>query len=139
MGKMKRSINIHDMHLTDGGAEHSDMTAVAEIYADEKAVTVVYDEPSEEMKGCRTEIKAFGSERVEITRNGAYSSVMIIEKGKRNACVYSTPIGDIRMGFTGTEITLDFNGGRLNKLSFSYEIDADGGTVSKNRIRITEI
>lgn len=130
-------ITIHDMHLTDGRPEHSEMITNADIEGSTGHYTVKYDEPSDEMKGCKTRISVTGGQCVEIIREGAYNTVMKIEKGKRNVCCYSTPVGNFMMGISGSMVASEFKAGRLVKLEFAYELDAEGTLLSKNRIRIT--
>ena len=130
-------INIHDIHLTDGKPERSEMITNAEIEGTAANYTVKYDEPSDEMKGCKTTIRVVDGASVEIVREGAYNTVMKIEKGRRNICCYSTPVGNIFMGISANAVTSEFVNGRLRKLDFAYELDADGTLLSKNRIRIT--
>lgn len=129
-------ISIHDMHLVEGDVERSKTKTSAEISGEEGCFTLKYEEPTPEMKGCHTEIRVTGTDCVEIIRSGSYSSTMKIEMGKRNVCCYSTPMGKIYMGFKASSILCDFSAGRLKKLEFFYEIDADGSSISKNRIRI---
>lgn len=130
-------ITIHDMHLTDGKVERSELMTNADIEGNASHYTVRYNEQSEEMKNCRTCISVNGGCCVEITREGAYNTVMRIERGKRNICCYSTPVGTFMMGISGSSVSSDFKSGRLIKLEFTYELDADGTLLSKNRIRIT--
>lgn len=130
-------ITIHDMHLTDGKPERSEMITNADIEGSAESYTVRYREQSEEMKGCSTCIKVVGGKCVEIVREGAYNTVMKIEKGKRNVCCYSTPVGNIFMGISANMVASEFVNDRLRKLEFAYELDADGSLLSKNRIRIT--
>ena len=113
-------ITIHDMHLTDGRPERSEMITNADIEGSAGHYTVKYNEPSD-----------------EITREGAYNTVMKIEKGRRNICCYATPVGNFMMGISGSMVSSEFKAGRLIKLEFSYELDAEGTLLSKNRIRIT--
>lgn len=133
---MTCQIKIHDMHLIDGETERSEATVLAEITGDAQSFLIAYDEKNEGMQNCRTEIKATGDELVEITRTGAYSSVMKIEKGRKNTCIYSTPVGELYMSFCGKSIGSSFNDGRLTKLEFSYDIESEGKLISKNKIRI---
>lgn len=136
MGKMNCLINIHDMHLVDGNVERSKTTAMAQICGDRNCFVLKYDEPSPEMQGCHTEIRVTESKCVEIIRTGSYNTAMKIEKGKHNVCCYSTPVGDIHMGFRAKEILTELDGKRLKKIEFTYEIDTDGNLISKNKIRI---
>ena len=73
---------------------------------------------------------------VEMTRDGAISSRLVIERSQRNLCHYSTAYGDILMGISGHsfEHEPNENGG---KFSFGYDIDINGALASKNRVKLT--
>ena len=63
-------ITIHDMHLTDGRPERSEMITNADIEGSAGHYTVKYNEPSDEMKGCKTCISVTGRRRSEYIRSG---------------------------------------------------------------------
>lgn len=67
---------------------------------------------------------------VEMTRDGAISSRLVIERSQRNLCHYGTAYGDILMGISGHSIEHEpnENGG---KFSFGYDIDINGALASK--------
>lgn len=134
---MNCPIKIHDMHLTDGRTERSQTVVCADVEGSAGHYTLKYDEQSEEMKGCRTSISVTGGCCVEITREGSYGTAMKIEKGRRNLCRYSTPVGNFMMGISGSMVSSEFKNGRFVKLEFAYALDAEGTLLSKNRIRIT--
>lgn len=73
---------------------------------------------------------------VEMTRDGAISSRLVIERSQRNLCHYGTAYGDILMGISGHSIEHEPNesGG---KFSFGYDIDINGALASKNRVKLT--
>ena len=73
---------------------------------------------------------------VEMTRDGAISSRLVIERSQRNLCHYGTVYGDILMGISGHSIEHEpnENGG---KFSFGYDIDINGALASKNRVKLT--
>lgn len=73
---------------------------------------------------------------VEMTRDGAISSRLVIECSQRNLCHYGTAYGDILMGISGHSIEHEpnENGG---KFSFGYDIDINGALASKNRVKLT--
>lgn len=73
---------------------------------------------------------------VVLQRNGAIKSRMVIEKGVRNTCFYSTPHGNLVLGIYGEKLdySLTENGGSLN---MSYNIDSDLKLVSKNSVNIS--
>ncbi len=73
---------------------------------------------------------------VEMTRDGAISSRLVIERSQRNLCHYGTAYGDILMGISGHSIEHEpnENGG---KFSFGYDIDINGALASKNRVKLS--
>lgn len=72
---------------------------------------------------------------VVLQRSGSVNSRMVIEKGTRNTCFYSTPVGNMVLGIYGEEIGLDLSekGGSLN---MSYNIDSELKLVSRNQVEI---
>lgn len=72
---------------------------------------------------------------VNLTRSGAVSSCLLIEKSTRNQCQYPTQFGSILMGIFGREIESDIKEGG-GSFSFSYDIDFNGAVASKNTVNI---
>lgn len=73
---------------------------------------------------------------VEMTREGAVVSRLVIERSQRNLCHYGTAYGEILMGIFGHSIEHEFNenGG---KFTFGYDIDINGALASKNRVKLS--
>lgn len=73
---------------------------------------------------------------VEMTREGAVVSRLVIERSQRNLCHYGTDYGEILMGICGHSIEHEFdeNGG---KFTFGYDIDINGALASKNRVKLS--
>ena len=91
---------------------------------------------SDEYGEVSTGIKLSKSNIVTICRSGAYKSKFTLEKGKRCNTLYSTPFGNITMGFYGEEIksTLNETGG---KLELKYTVDVNKSQVNRNEIYVT--
>ena len=72
---------------------------------------------------------------VVLSRKGSYNSRMVIEKGVRNNCFYSTPVGNLTLGIFGEKVVsnLNENGGTI---SMTYLIDADTKPLSRNIVNI---
>ncbi len=72
---------------------------------------------------------------VEMTREGAVVSRLVIERSQRNLCHYGTAYGEILMGISGHSIEHEpnENGG---KFTFDYDIDINGALASKNRVKL---
>lgn len=73
---------------------------------------------------------------VILQRKGSYNSRMVIEKGVRTNCFYSTPVGDLALGIFGEKVisNLNENGGDI---ALTYIIDADAKTLSRNKVNIS--
>lgn len=73
---------------------------------------------------------------VILSRKGSYNSRMVIEKGVRNNCFYSTPVGNLSLGIFGENVlsNLNENGGSI---SMTYLIDADAKPLSRNKVNIS--
>ncbi len=73
--------------------------------------------------------------RVELLRSGAYGSLLIIERSKRNLCTYGSEYGDLLMGIYGRSIENDFNSDH-GTFVFGYDIDVNGALTSQNEVKI---
>lgn len=73
---------------------------------------------------------------VVIQRTGEFQSRMVVEKGVRNACLYSTPHGNLTLSIFGKKVEsyLNENGGSLD---LSYTIDANSRLLSNNKVKIS--
>lgn len=73
---------------------------------------------------------------IVLSRKGSYNSRMVIEKGVRNSCFYSTPVGNLSLGVFGEKVfsNLNENGGSI---SMTYLIDADAKLLSRNIVNIS--
>lgn len=98
---------------------------------------ISYDEG--QMLGEGTKIKTsliIKPDSVVLQRSGAVKSRMLIKKGERNTCFYSTPYCNMVIGIYGEEIkyNLSEKGGEL---TLKYNIDSDLKLVSKNSVDIS--
>ncbi len=84
----------------------------------------------------KTQIYIKPDDSVVLQRTGTVRSKILIEKGNRNNCFYSTPIGDLTIGVYGEKIehNLTDNGGEIK---LKYTIDSDLKLISRNEVNIT--
>ena len=70
-----------------------------------------------------------------MTREGNYTSELIIEQDKRHNCYYSTPFGDFMMGIYAKRVdsNMKSDGGTL---SLEYTLDFNSDLASKNQLTI---
>lgn len=84
----------------------------------------------------KTRIYIKNQNSVILQREGGINSRMNIEKGVRNSCFYSTPIGDIAIGVFGQVIDFQLNESGGN-IELQYTIDSNLQTISKNKVNIS--
>lgn len=87
-------------------------------------------------KGCVTTVKVEGSDKVSMLRFGPAPSQLVIERGKRHVCHYETGHGSLSLGVAADDIDsrLSDGGGTLR---FSYLLDVDAASISRNVVKIT--
>ncbi len=87
-------------------------------------------------KSIKTVIHIKSDDSVILQRSGGMNSRLVVEKGKRNTCFYSTPQGSLSIGIFGESIinSLAENGGSL---SMCYTIDSNSQLISRNQVEIS--
>ena len=115
-----------------------EMTTVGTIEEKDDCFILRYDEEQEPPRNpLKTKLTITKDEqRVEMMRSGDYSSLLIIERSKRNLCNYGTDFGDILMGIYGKNIDSSFNGSE-GTFFFGYDIDINGALTSENEVKVT--
>ncbi|MBO5021028.1 MAG: DUF1934 domain-containing protein [Clostridia bacterium] len=103
----------------------------------EDTITIFYNE-GEMLEGAdiKTKMQIIGNHTVITERNGSMNSRLVVQKGVRNTCFYSTPYGELSMGIYGEEIENDLNSNG-GKLKMKYSIDTNLSLLSKNEVEIT--
>ncbi len=73
---------------------------------------------------------------IVLQRKGSYNSRMVIEKGIRTSCFYTTPAGSLTLGIFGEKVMsqLNDNGGEIN---MTYLIDTNANPISRNTVNIS--
>lgn len=104
-------------------------------YAIKNGKQYIFYNESENLDNAKTVVKADGIDNVSINRSGSIESKIMIRKGQRSKCYYSTLQGQLMLGIFGEDITnnLTDKGGNL---SFSYTIDVENGLLSRNTVDI---
>lgn len=78
-----------------------------------------------------------GNTQVTVIRNLGGESRLVLEKGRRHQCIYTTIAGDLSVGvytdYIKNTLTPDVGG----KLSLKYSLDFNAGLVSNNELHIT--
>lgn len=133
---MKYIINIKDVHTLDGEKEESEavLTGTLSIYG--SSYKIRYREISEGLEDCFVTLGYDENGNVEMTRSGAFTTHMLMERHVRHTCVYNTPAGSINLGVYTNDIFSDItqDGGMLK---FNYTLDINGELLSENTLTLT--
>lgn len=131
-------IDIKTEQTVDNDTDFIEFTTDGRFGFEDGSFYISYDESSLlDVEGeVKTTLYVKPDNSVILQRKGAYNSRMVIEKGVRNNCFYSTPHGDLSLGIFGEKVIhkLDNNGGSI---SMRYTIDTDLQLLSKNSVNIS--
>jgi uncharacterized beta-barrel protein YwiB (DUF1934 family) len=131
-------IDIKTEQTVDGDTDLIEFTTDGRFGIKDGSYFISYDESKLlEVEGeVKTTVFIRPDNTVVLQRKGAYNSRMIIEKGVRNNCFYSTPAGELTLGIFGEKIisNLSDNGGTV---CMNYSIDANMQLLSQNQVKIS--
>ncbi len=130
-------IDIKGVQGIDGDTDTIEFTTDGRFGIKDNEYFISYDEG--QMLEDKLEVKTsifIKPDSVVLQRTGSIKSRMVIEKGARNTCFYSTPHGNLVLGIYGEVLEYDLSesGGRLE---MSYNIDSDLKLVSQNKVNIS--
>lgn len=128
-------IKIVDRHELDGDTDGLETTLIGKFEGDRNNYILSYTEDGE-LEGCNVRLKVENGECITMTRSGLFETELIIERGERHNCSYSTPAGILMLGVFASRVEsdMDENGGELQ---FDYTLDLGAGVVSENYLVIT--
>ena len=121
--------------------EHTEMTAEAELIRENGKTAIRYAESEiSGMEGATTEIFFFDGAPhiVTMERGGGYTTSFVFEGGKRNICVYNTPIMTFEMGIHTKEVQNRLLDEGYILLDYLLEIRGAGAERNRVHISITE-
>ncbi len=128
-------IKIVDRHEMDGDSDGLETTLIGRFQGNKDNYILSYAEDGE-LDGCKVTLKVENGDCITMTRSGMFETELIIQKGKRHNCSYSTPAGNLMLGVFAqrVESNIDETGGTLE---FDYTLDLGAGVVSENYLVIT--
>ncbi len=131
-------IDIKTEQSLDGQSDSIEFTTDGRFGIKDGSYFLTYDESGLlDVEGeIKTTLYLKPDNTVILQRKGSYNSRMVIEKGIRTNCFYSTPVGDLTLGIFGEKVVsnLNDNGGSI---VLTYLIDADAKLLSRNKVNIS--
>lgn len=128
-------IKIVDRHEMDGDTDGLETTLLGKFEGDKDNYILSYTENGE-LDGCRVTLKVVNGDTVTMTRSGMFETELIIQRGERHNCSYSTPAGILMLGVFAQRVESDMSD-RGGKLEFDYTLDLGAGVVSENYLVIS--
>ncbi|MEE0956637.1 MAG: DUF1934 domain-containing protein [Ruminococcus sp.] len=136
MDKEKYMISIVGEQTVDGETDRVEVLTAGQFIKKRDHFYIGYKEYDEENpQEWSDNLIKVENDLVTIRRKGPYGSQLMLERGRRHQCIYSTVAGDMSIGvFTKTlENRLHEKGGTLE---VSYTLDFNTDLVSENRFTI---
>jgi uncharacterized beta-barrel protein YwiB (DUF1934 family) len=131
-------ISIKGLQGLDGDSDTVELTTDGQMGIKDGQYYLTYEEGQLLDSGDRVKTQLFikNNDSVVLQRSGSIKSRMVIVKGERNTCYYTTPVGELVIGIFGEEIehSLTEKGG---KLKLKYTIDSNLQIVSRNEVNIS--
>ena len=128
-------IKIVDRHEMDGDTDGLETTLLGNFKGTRDNYILSYAENGE-LEGCSVTLRVENGDTVTMTRSGMFETELIIQRGVRHNCSYSTPAGNLLLGVFAKRVESDMTekGGRIE---FEYTLDLGAGVVSENYLVIT--
>ncbi|MEG0457116.1 MAG: DUF1934 domain-containing protein [Oscillospiraceae bacterium] len=136
MEKKQMLISIVGTQKRGNETDKIELTTTGDFYKKNEKYYLKYNESiATGFEGSTTILKFDNNDSVLMMRKGTVKSHIIIEKGKRNLCLYDTGYGEISIGIYGNKINygLSDKGGFVN---FSYTMDINTDFDCENEIQI---
>lgn len=121
----ERILKITDVASDGETTEKVEMETTCIYYGDKDNYTVEYDEIFAEDMKSHTTLRVKDGRCAHILRQGSINTELIIEKGVRHNCAYSTPYGELMVGITATDFISDIKADGL-RLQMNYTVDFYG-------------
>ena len=100
----------------------TELTTTGSIDGTADDLRIGYTETDEAMQGCLTTVRIERQRLATMTRTGAYAAALTIEQDRRHNCLYTTPFGEMMMGFYGRRVQCSLNE-RTAQVLLDYAID----------------
>ena len=138
--KNERWITIHSVDKDGSGEEEMEITVRGTLRGSEEDYCLRFEELFGEGLKSKTEIRVQGRRCASIVRRGDFNSELTVEAGKRHACVYATPYGEMNLGVFAREVFSDMDMRQGGELRLNYVVDYNGslGAHKKMLVRVGE-
>ena len=121
----ERLLKIKDVSSDGVDTDTVEMETTCRYYGDDVNFTIEFDEIFAEDMKSHTVLRVKDGKCAHLLRRGSVNTELIIEKGVRHNCAYSTPYGELMVGITATDFE-SRKQGTLLRLRMNYTVDFYG-------------
>ena len=121
----ERLLKIKDVSTDGVDTDTVEMETTCRYYGDDVNFTIEFDEIFAEDMKSHTVLRVKDGRCAHLLRRGSVNTELIIEKGVRHNCAYSTPYGELMVGITATDFE-SRKQGTLLRLRMNYTVDFYG-------------
>ena len=134
--KNERWITIRNVDTDASGEDRFEISARGTLRGTPEDYALRFEEQFGDGMKSRTEIRVRDRRCASIVRRGDVNSEITVEAGKRHACTYETPFGEILMGVFAREVYSDVDPLEGGELRLHYTIDYNGSLSSQKKMLV---
>ncbi|MEG0771431.1 MAG: DUF1934 domain-containing protein [Clostridia bacterium] len=134
--KQDITISIKTKQIVDKQEDEIEFMTNGSMYFKEGDCIIEYQEQDDDgLHGANTTLNIC-KEKVIVTRDGDFASMLVLENGKRHLCPYNTPAGVMTLGIATHSLNnnITTKGG---KVLVDYDIEFNHTTSSCNKFELT--
>lgn len=128
-------ITISGMQMADGENSDIEMITTGDYYQKNGKHYVLYDEVLEGFDGIVKNTIKIQDDGLDIIKKGVANVHMAFEKNKKNISCYATPFGEMMIGISTNQISIDEKEDNL-KVKVDYSLDINYEHISECNITV---
>lgn len=132
----ERLLRIKDVSSDGVDTDTVEMETTCRYYGDDLNYTIEFEELFAEDMKSTTVLRVKDGKCAHLLRRGSINTELIIEKGVRHNCAYSTPYGELMVGITATGFE-SRKMGTLLRLKMNYTVDFYGDINQTKEMTVT--
>ena len=132
----ERLLRIKDVSSDGVDTDTVEMETTCRYYGDDLNYTIEFEELFAEDMKSTTVLRVRDGKCAHLLRRGSINTELIIEKGVRHNCAYSTPYGELMVGITATDFE-SRKQGSLIRLKMNYTVDFYGDINQTKEMTVT--
>ncbi len=132
----ERLLRIKDVSSDGVDTDTVEMETTCRYYGDDLNYTIEFEELFAEDMKSTTVLRVRDGKCAHLLRRGSINTELIIEKGVRHNCAYSTPYCELMVGITATGFE-SRKMGTLLRLKMNYTVDFYGDINQTKEMTVT--